>query len=325
MPPCRALSTYTAVQKRLVPCACCAANSTTLAFTGDRYNFGLQTVVCDTCGLVFTSPRPVKAWFEEFYRKKYRRYYECVETPDEAYLQQDWVRGRHQRNVDLLTHWIGDTGALLDIGCAEGTFLSLFESAFPGWTHEGVEPSESFSQFARTHYSLANVKTCGIDDLEQWGERQFDLITASHVLEHLLEPDCFFATARRLLKENGLLFIDVPDSEGSCHGIENLHIGHVYHFSQRTLQNFLDKNGFDVLLCEKGKESSPWTFQCISRKRTTAPADWSPPTVNSRQIAREFARYCKAPRGFRRSAKTVVRRLAQTFTPTSTHANATRT
>jgi len=285
---------YSELQKRTVPCACCGSLSQIPAFQGDRYGFGLQTVVCETCGLVFTSPRPDDGWFEEFYRWHYRNYYEHIDVPDESYLQRRWIRGRHQRNLELLSRFAPESGSLLDIGCAEGTFLQFFRERYPRWRIRGIEPSESFSAFARSYYGLDSVTTCTIEGLESWESNRFDLITASHVLEHLLDPNVFFATARRLLSEEGLLFIDVPDAEGKKKGIRNLHIAHVYHFSDQSLRNFLAKYGFDTLLLQKGSDKpAPWTLQLVAGKRGRAPEGWAPPPVDSTRVARAFAAHSR--------------------------------
>jgi 2-polyprenyl-3-methyl-5-hydroxy-6-metoxy-1,4-benzoquinol methylase len=283
---------YEAAPKETVPCACCGSRDFLVSVVGDRYGFGLQTVVCGRCGLIFTNPRPSPEWFESFYRLHYRTYYEDVETPDEAYLSKDWVRGRQRRNVAFLRGCgLPATGRLLDVGSAEGTFLRLFEDAFPGWEAHGVEPSASFSAFARSHYGLRNVTTSRLEDLDAWQESTFDLLTISHVLEHLLNPDWFFRTARRMLKPGGLLFVDVPDVDGESRGLGNLHIAHVYHFSRGSLENFLTRHGFDVVSAGKGGEVPQWTFQVLARRTERIPESWSPRPVSADRIARAFRRY----------------------------------
>src|SRR5262245_52749317 len=101
---------YAQVPKKNVLCACCGSSSHRLAVRGDRYHFGLETVVCTACGLIFTNPRPEDSWFEKFYRFDYRKFYEEVEIPDEDYIKQDWIAGRHQRNLDFISSWLQPSG-----------------------------------------------------------------------------------------------------------------------------------------------------------------------------------------------------------------------
>ena len=118
------------------------------------------TVVCGRCGLIFTNPRPNSTWFDEFYLHSYRSLYELVTTPTEEYLSTDRIRGRHKRNLELLAQAIPKTGRVLDVGCAEGTFLGFFRQHLPQWQVYGIEPDESFARFAREHYGLEHV-WCG--------------------------------------------------------------------------------------------------------------------------------------------------------------------
>jgi 2-polyprenyl-3-methyl-5-hydroxy-6-metoxy-1,4-benzoquinol methylase len=284
--------------KRAVPCACCGGEDLLQVTTGDRYFFGIETVVCRACGFLFTSPRPDDEWFAEFYRLHYRRYYKSVAAPDAEYVRSDLIQVRHRRTLGLLAPHLGSDGTVLDVGCAEGTFLHLFSARFAGWELRGVEPSEAFSRFAREHYGLTGVITGLVDALEEQESDRLDLVTASHVLEHLLDPNGFFCTARRLLRRDGLLFLEVPDAEGKRRGIHNLHIAHVTHFSERTLGNFLAKHGFKALWFHKGEEEPhPWTLQVLARKEGEPPSVWAPPPADADAIATAFASLCRSSAG----------------------------
>ncbi|MFN8528533.1 MAG: methyltransferase domain-containing protein [Anaerolineae bacterium] len=279
---------YRSLPKYEVPCACCGSMDYQVARRGDRFKFGLRTVVCTQCGLLFTSPRPSAEWFDEFYRFHYRKYYEAVDQPDETYLNRDWIRGRHLRNIDILAPHLKPVGMLLDIGCAEGTFLHAFGERFPDWHKIGIDPSESFTAFARSHFHLDNIHQGNIQALTTWDAEQFDLITAGHVLEHLLDPNEFFILCRRLLKPDGLLFIDVPDTESGIRGLQNIHIGHVYHFTRSTISNFLAKHGFGIVAIQSDSTPHPWTMLVIGAKQLTTPTDWKPQPVDSSAIKRRF-------------------------------------
>jgi SAM-dependent methyltransferase len=291
---------YKKLAKYEITCACCGTSSCIEAFSGDRYKFGLRTVVCRNCGLIFTNPRPDEEWFEDFYRHHYREFYENVSIPDEAYLSRAWISGRHQRNVELLSTVIPGTGRLLDIGCAEGTFLHLFSQRYPQWEIEGIEPSEGFSAFARTHYKLPSVATGDIGELHRYPENNYDLITANHILEHLLNPNLLFLLARKLLKKDGLLFIDIPDAESKDRGIGHLHIAHAYHFSAKSLQNFFIKHGFEIAMSQKGIEKpTPESLQVIGSKVPHVPNQWEPASVDAIALAKAFRNRCQYPLDFR--------------------------
>lgn len=300
---------YRAVPKQAVPCACCATDQAIQVAVGDRFGFGIRTVACARCGLLFTSPRPDAAWFDDFYRRHYRHFYEAVGMPDEGYLAREWIRSRHAATVERLLEYLRPEGRLLDVGCAEGTFLHLFRSRLPGWEIRGVEPSETFSVFARDHYGLSGVVNGSVRELHHWPESSFDLVTANHLLEHLLDPNELFVLARRLLRPGGLLFVDAPDAEGCTGGIQNLHIAHLYHFSMATLGNLFAKHGFAIRLATKGSEVPQWTLQFLGARAPEPPRQWAPAPVEARRIARAFARHC-----FPSPHRRVIRKLRKALT-----------
>jgi len=304
-------SDYRSVATRQLACPCCAGQRHRTAFVGDRYGFGLRTVVCCHCGFLFTNPRPSDAWFAGFYRRDYRRFYLGHEQPDPAVLQSDDIRGRHERNLDTIQPFIPAQGRLLDVGCADGTFLDAFRRRFPSWDLQGVDPSEAYTAFARSHYGLAQIVTGGLDDWDDWQAAEFDVVTGNHVLEHLSDPNHFFRQARRLLRPGGMLFADVPDAEGQRRGIDNVHIAHLSHFSQRSLRNFLQKHGFQPLLVATGREPVPWTVQVLAERQPAIDAAWTAPPANARRIAARFARHCRI--GMVSRVRGKVRRLIRTY------------
>lgn len=211
----------------------------------DRYEMGLITVGCNHCGLIQTNPRPSKTGIEFFYSQEYRKFYQGVSNPSEEYIQQNNKYERMTYLVSFLNKVVNITEntVILDIGCSEGAFFgALRKSGFSGKLY-GVELNKAFAEYAATRNNAEVYST--INDLNV----SFDLIVVNHVFEHLLEPQIFLHDIKRLLKDDGVLFIDVPDVERYS-SIGDLHLGHLFHYSTRTLNNFLSKNEYRVELCE---------------------------------------------------------------------------
>src|SRR3989441_634128 len=105
-------------------------------------------------------------------------------------------------------------GLLLDIGCGDGYFLRIMRDL--GWTVQGLEPDPKAAAFARAY---------GLDIIQSPIERAslpsnaFDVITTSHVVEHVLEPVTFLSVARRALRPDGLLYVFTPNAESWGHAI----------------------------------------------------------------------------------------------------------
>ncbi len=83
-----------------------------------------------------------------------------------------------------------------------------------------------------------------------------DVVWASHVIEHLPDPEGFFASVRRVLKPGGVLVALVP-SQTSLRTRLNLtdwhHVnppGHLWSFNPDTFQKTLETAGFELLHIE---------------------------------------------------------------------------
>jgi SAM-dependent methyltransferase len=100
-------------------------------------------------------------------------------------------------------------GALLDVGTGTGQFLHIARSHF---NVEGTEVSASAVKIAKERYGLAvthgTLEEASADSLS--GSR-FDVITLFHVLEHVPEPVHTLSACKKLLAEDGLLVIAVPN------------------------------------------------------------------------------------------------------------------
>lgn len=143
-------------------------------------------------------------------------------------------------------------GTILDVGCADGRFLEICEKQ--GLRATGVEFSESAALAAKSRGLEVFVGDINHEGIAQ---RQFDAIHLSHVLEHLDTPIMVVEKLHALLKEGGLLYIEVPrqfDSwlerlnaaRGRFHEFGPFSLHHSCFFSPRSLSKLLANQGFRV-------------------------------------------------------------------------------
>jgi 2-polyprenyl-3-methyl-5-hydroxy-6-metoxy-1,4-benzoquinol methylase len=141
-----------------------------------------------------------------------------------------------------------------------------------------------------------------LDQLDELRDTSFDVIVASEVIEHLLNPGLMLASVRKLMVAGGTdLIVTVPNAFRIdtllrlLRGIEYVHPDHNYWFSYRTITNLLRKTGFDVV------ETYAYTFQAhhlVPRrfrrvgqpKATLQTTVNSTPMISSSQRARFFLR-----------------------------------
>jgi SAM-dependent methyltransferase len=80
------------------------------------------------------------------------------------------------------------------------------------------------------------------------GEGTFDVVVMNHILEHVFSPTDFLASSHRVLKDGGILIVEVPFELYTP--LVARHLGdwrHVGYFCRATLRQFLVKSGFAVL------------------------------------------------------------------------------
>lgn len=102
----------------------------------------------------------------------------------------------------------------LDVGFAYGGFLIAFASL--GHDVTGVEISEKFGRLGRLNlessgYAVDTRMGDFLSDEVLPGERQFDLITCSDVIEHVMDPEAGLRKICRLLKPGGTAYVAYPN------------------------------------------------------------------------------------------------------------------
>ncbi|UZS00107.1 class I SAM-dependent methyltransferase [Chondrinema litorale] len=102
---------------------------------------------------------------------------------------------------------------VLDVGCGNG--LITMELGKIGYQVKGVDISNKTIDKAIANNNLTNV-TFEVADVEVLSiqDVKYDVIICSEVLEHLKEPGKMLIILKRLLKENGILIVTVPNGKG---------------------------------------------------------------------------------------------------------------
>jgi len=247
------------------PCPICGSTDFTHLAHHDRNLLGITTVGCNGCGLVQTNPRPSSVGLDRFYRDHYRLFYQGATAPDQGYIASLNKEVRLAYTARFVADVIGVApgGVVLDFGCGEGSlFAALRKAGFTGPFY-GVELNASFGEYA-SRYGDATVSN-SIRSREP-----VDLAVVNHVLEHLDDPISSLREIGRLIKPGGHIYIDVPDAE-EYDKIYDLHIAHIYHFTERTLRCLVERAGFFVERIEKHQPPHhPRSIRLLAKPMVTA-------------------------------------------------------
>ena len=164
-------------------------------------------VTCRACGLRYQNPRVTLDRIGEYYDDHYIAH---RKKRDWGVLTPFVERGMRKLDADkdrIVSRYVAldAQSAVLDVGCAVGTFLQRIRDAY-GASVAGVDfkdlsshPSLRGVEFHRSLFYEARLAS-----------DRFDLVTMWHFLEHDYDPLRSLRTARRVLKPGGTLVVEVP-------------------------------------------------------------------------------------------------------------------
>lgn len=140
----------------------------------------------------------------------------------------------------------------------------------------GIELARSSATIARE--AGFDVRSSPLMDIH-FPSRSFDLITMNHVLEHIAHTPAFMRELRRILADDGLVFISLPNVHAWKFYFRRgayawtFHHEHFLHFSVQTLSRFLHQYGFEIMDIKTSRwldfhdplESRSNLFQAVNR------------------------------------------------------------
>jgi SAM-dependent methyltransferase len=208
-------------------------------------------VRCKKCGLYYRSPRLSDE--DEISRYKNVGY-------DDAYCKL-LDRSRKDLYLAVLEDIEAYKGKLLDVGCADGYFLSLAQER--GWAPYGLEISDYYLKKAKNNLSEKNVFGVPLK-IANFPSEYFDAVTLLDVLDHLGDPLGELEEIGRILKKKGMLiarvrngafhvFLDRLFEKYASGIIPAPTVFHLYGFGRRTLNILLKKADFSNIRIENSK------------------------------------------------------------------------
>lgn len=204
--------------------------------------------LCNTCGLVYQSPRMSDDELVAFYQKEYREIYQGSEGPNKKDLEVQ--RERASALLAFTHNKIRPNIRHLDIGSSAGMLLRGFHEQYQT-DPVGVEPGIAYRRYAQSQ-GLKVYES--LEALRESGEQPFQLISLAHVLEHFPDPVAYLQSlSQDLLAEDGLLLLEVPN----LYAHDSFELAHMVAFSAHTLVQTLKRAGFELLSLRKhGKPRS---------------------------------------------------------------------
>ena len=174
----------------------------------DRYGLHVETRICPSCGLLMTNPRMTQDSYNHFYDKYYRDLYTDESNKDyEVFFNEQKAHGK--RIVDYLkSNDLFSGGEVLEIGAGMGGILSGIREVEPHATVKGIDLGSEYIEQGKIRGIQLEVGNSASEAMIN--PKKYDLIILSHVLEHFLDLDSELNNISLLLKEDGIVYIEVP-------------------------------------------------------------------------------------------------------------------
>ena len=207
---------------------------------------------CADCGLAFTQGIPDE--------KEIDRYYESPTYISHSNTSKGIVNSTYHlvrklmlrnkaRLVERLT--LLKNGKILDYGAGTGHFARVMVSK--GWDVTAIEKNCRARELALSEFGFRMHPVEALADIK---ERELDVVTMWHVMEHIQEPDKMWNQLYRILDDTGIAVIAVPNSISYDAQRYREHWAaydvprHLWHFTPSTIVRWGEKHGFNVKLID---------------------------------------------------------------------------
>jgi SAM-dependent methyltransferase len=211
---------------------------------------GYDVVCCDCCGFVYADTDIPQAAYDRYYAELSK--YEDARTGTGG-GDQPWDDERLADMAETIAaHLPNNEAKVVDIGCANGGLLRHLSNLGVRQLY-GVDPSPRCAAATGTIAGAVGAVgslfslPAGLDDAGG--------VVLSHVMEHIQDVREGIAVVRRLLTENGVIYVEVPDAtrytECLTAPFQDFNTEHINHFGPASLRRLLTTEGFDVLAVER--------------------------------------------------------------------------
>ncbi len=198
-----------------------------------------DVVCCGRCGLVTCDTPDSQQEHDRFYRKY--EYSPASLRSAASRLEETYFA----EIVELLAPYLSRHEPLLDIGCGSGKLLTKcrelqFENLFAIDLSEACIDSLRRSCYQAAVGSLSEIPFPDVSP---------GVLALAHVLEHVVALKEGLRGVRERLRDGGVLYVEVPDTQrlqDFCEGspLQFFYPQHLVHFDELHLNNLFSTNGF---------------------------------------------------------------------------------
>lgn len=168
---------------------------------GNTFNFSK----CTNCSFVWLNPTPSQECLNSFYPSNYHGF----NTQSNFIIKNLYKLVNYFRIKKYSDFLNKPNSSLLDVGCADANYFDTLKKISPQVHCTGIENNEEI--VSKALKNGRNVKLGTINDLDQ--SLKYDLIIMNNLIEHVRNPVQELTKARSLLKDDGVIFIETPNTD----------------------------------------------------------------------------------------------------------------
>lgn len=230
----------------------------------------LQTniVRCRGCGLMYPNPMP------RFDHEEIQKNFSNGDNYFSGGINESHIK-KYDNFMRMVESYKPEKGDILDVGCGRGELV--FAAKSRGWRVIGTEISGDFGRYAREHFGV-DILSGDIEEID-FTERRFDVICLNSVIQYVWDPAGTLKKINGLLKEDGILYIEVTNDDALVFKIGDMFQSlvnrkkittrlsplfpsfQIYGFSKRSLTKALSGSGFEVCRMEIKGARGGGTFE----------------------------------------------------------------
>ena len=215
--------------------------------------------ICLNCGFVYQTPILDFESNKDFYSSEYWNEHHNIHGLKTEYE----ITNRQLR----ILHWfkeakLSNQSCILEIGCGFGFNLDFLKKNLTN-NVEGLEISIEGTENVRKAFEM----NCFQSTLEEFvPQKQYEGVVLCHVLEHFENPSMALKKVHGLIKEEGLLWVEVPNimSINPRKSLSSwLAKEHISYFSPAKFKSMIIASGFEIVKMESKH------YNCILAKKTS--------------------------------------------------------
>lgn len=201
---------------------------------------------CPGCGFVFTQKFPDEKEIGRYYESQ--SYISHSDTKkglfNKAYHIVRYIMLQRKANLmEKLT--LLKNGKILDYGAGTGYFARAMEKR--GWSVTAIEKSPQARELAKKEFGFEMHPE---EYLEKIADKEFDIVTLWHVMEHIQNLDRFWDELYRIIDDTGIAVIALPNCKSHDAVVYKENWAaydvprHLWHFTPMTIMRWGERHGF---------------------------------------------------------------------------------